>query len=57
MEISLSYFSIAREGITLNQLRFHNEQEIITDRQLEKLNVDLYCRNTTQIDMATLQSL
>ena len=34
----ISFSIIIKEGVTLNQLRFHNEQQIITDRQLEKLN-------------------
>ncbi len=52
VEIAPISFSITiKEGITLNQLRFHNEQQIITDRQLEKLNTRFnIVENTTQID-------
>ena len=35
----------------LNQLRFHNEQKVITDRQLEKLNSKFnIVENVRQID-------
>ena len=52
VEIAPISFSITlKEGITLNQLRFHNEQKILTDRQLEKLNTQFnIVENTTQID-------
>ena len=52
VEIAPISFSITiKEGITLNQLRFHNEQQIITDRQLEKLNTRFnIVENATQID-------
>ena len=52
VEIAPISFSITiKEGITLNQLRFHNEQKIITDRQLEKLNSKFnIVENSTQID-------
>ena len=47
----ISFSIIIKEGITLNQLRFHNEQQIITDRQLEKLNTKYHIvENATQID-------
>ena len=39
VEVAPISFSITiKEGITLNQLRFRNEQQIMTDQQLEKLN-------------------
>ena len=52
VEIAPISFSITiKEGITLNQLRFRNEQRIITDRQLEKLNTKFnILDNVTQID-------
>ena len=52
VEIAPISFSIKiKEGITLNQLRFHNEQQILTDRQLEKLNTRFnIVENATQID-------
>ena len=52
VEIAPISFSITiKKGITLNQLRFHNEQRIITDRQLEKLNTRFnIVENATQID-------
>ena len=52
VEIAPISFSITvKEGITLNQLRFHNEQQIITDRQLEKLNTKFnIVENSAQID-------
>ena len=47
----ISFSIIIKEGITLNQLRFHNEQQIITDLQLEKLNNKFnIVENATQID-------
>ena len=47
----ISFSIIIKEGITLNQLRFHNEQKIITDRQLEKLNARYnILENASQID-------
>ena len=47
----ISFSIIIKEGIKLNQLRFHNEQQIITDRQLEKLNARFnIVENGTQID-------
>ncbi|MFL2800404.1 MAG: 2'-deoxycytidine 5'-triphosphate deaminase [Paracoccaceae bacterium] len=52
VEVAPISFSISiKEGITLNQIRFHNEQNIMTDRQLEKLNAKFnIVENTTQID-------
>ena len=52
MEIAPISFSITiKKGITLNQLRFHNEQQIMTDRQLEKLHAKFrIVDNLTQID-------
>ena len=52
VEIAPISFSVTiKEGITLNQLRFHNEQNIMTDRQLEKLNTKFnIVENTAQID-------
>ena len=52
VEIAPISFSITiKEGITLNQLRFRNGQQIMTDRQLEKLNTKFsIVDNTTQID-------
>ncbi len=47
----ISFSIIIKEGITLNQLRFHNVQNIMTDRQLEKLNTRFnIVENSTQID-------
>ena len=52
VEIAPISFSITvKKGITLNQLRFRNEQQIITDRQLERLNTKFrIVDNKTQID-------
>ena len=52
VEIAPISFSITiKEGITLNQLRFHNGQNILTDQQLEKLNSKFnIVENATQID-------
>ena len=47
----ISFSIIIKEGIMLNQLRFHNEQKVITDRQLEKLNSKFnIVENVRQID-------
>ncbi len=47
----ISFSIIIKEGLTLNQLRFHNEQKIITDRQIEKLNTRFnIVENASQID-------
>ncbi len=52
VEIAPISFSITiKEGITLNQLRFHNEQKIITDKQLKQLNNKYnIVESETQID-------
>ena len=52
VEIAPISFSITiKEGLALNQLRFRNEQQIMTDRQLEKLNAKFsIVDNLTQID-------
>ncbi len=52
VEIAPISFSVKiKEGITLNQLRFHNEQQIMTDQQLKKLNTRFnIVENTRQID-------
>ena len=47
----ISFSIIIKEGIMLNQLRFHNEQKVISDRQLEKLNSKFnIVENAKQID-------
>ena len=52
VEIAPISFSITiKHGITLNQLRFHHYQQIISDRNLEKLNARYkIVDNPTQID-------
>ena len=49
----ISFSIIIKEGITLNQLRFHNEQQIITDRQLEKLNTRFNTVSYTHLTLPT----
>ncbi len=47
----ISFSLIIKAGISLNQLRFHNQQQIITDRQLEKLNSKIkIVESLSQID-------
>ena len=44
-------FQLLSRGIMLNQLRFHNQQKVITDGQLVKLNSKFnIVENITQID-------
>ena len=47
----ISFSVIIKEGIMLNQLRFYNEQKVINDAQLEKLNSKFnIVENISQID-------
>ena len=47
----ISFSIIVKEGISLNQLRFHNQQKIISDKQLESLDTQYgILENRNQID-------